>query len=72
MSIDLPLEKMTVDEKLDAMEAIWADLSRTPEQVPMPDWHKEELDRRRARADAEPGVFQDWEEAKREIRDQVE
>ena len=72
MSIELPLEDMTVSEKLEAMEAIWADLCQSPKQIPTPDWHKDELDRRRARADADPSVFQDWEDAKRDIRDQVE
>jgi putative addiction module component (TIGR02574 family) len=54
-----------VKEKLKLMEAIWENLAQTPEQVPTPDWHQEELDRRRARADADPSVFKSWEEVKR-------
>ncbi len=30
MSIDLPLDKMTLADKLATMEAIWADLSKRP------------------------------------------
>jgi hypothetical protein len=32
--ISIPLDKMLLAEKLEAMEALWADLSRTPSQVP--------------------------------------
>jgi hypothetical protein len=39
MNIVLPLEKMTVDEKLKLMEEIWADLSRNPDDIPVPQWH---------------------------------
>jgi hypothetical protein len=34
--ISIPLDKMSLAEKLEAMEALWADLSRTPSQVPVP------------------------------------
>ena len=45
--ISIPLDKMSVAEKLEAMEALWADLSRTPSQVPVPEWHLEVLKARR-------------------------
>ncbi len=31
--ISIPLDKMSLAEKLEAMEALWADLSRTPADV---------------------------------------
>jgi hypothetical protein len=36
MEATLPLDKMTVAEKLRAMEALWADLSRDEAQVESP------------------------------------
>ena len=41
--ISIPLDKMSLAEKVEAMEALWADLSRTPSQVPVPEWHHEVL-----------------------------
>ena len=35
--------------------------------APVPDWHKEELDRRAAAADADPSAFVSWPEAKARI-----
>jgi hypothetical protein len=58
--ISIPLDKMSLAEKLEAMEAIWADLSPTPSQVPVPDWHREVLKTRRE----SPATWLDWEQVK--------
>ena len=33
MGVEIPLDKMTVADKLRALEAIWTDLLRTPDDV---------------------------------------
>ena len=47
MGIDLPLADMSVDNKLQAMELLWADLSQNPEQLAAPAWHGAVLSSRR-------------------------
>ena len=64
MSIVLPLDKMTIPDKLRAMEQIWDDLQRASDDVPSPAWHRDVLAARELRV-------RDWTEAKRRIRDQV-
>ena len=49
MKAFLPLDQMTTEDKLLAMEQLWEDLSRTPEQVPSPAWHGEVLAERERR-----------------------
>src|SRR6266496_5529948 len=49
MDAVLPLDQMTVEEKLSAMEAIWRSLSKHEDQVPVPDWQASS--RRAATAD---------------------
>lgn len=46
MSIDLPLESMSVAEKMHAMEAIWSSLCQKPGDVRSPEWHEEVLAQR--------------------------
>ncbi|WP_151445160.1 addiction module protein [Halomonas lysinitropha] len=60
---------MSTREKLRAMEALWDDLTRDPESVPVPDWHREELEIRSARAEADGDAFSEWEAAKRRLRE---
>lgn len=49
MEATLPLNKMTVAEKLRAMEMLWADLSRNDAQIESPVWHGKVLREREAR-----------------------
>ncbi|MBI3270699.1 MAG: addiction module protein [Planctomycetes bacterium] len=55
-------------EKLQLVEDLWDDLAATPGAVPVHDWQKEELARRRARLATNPGSVLSWEELKRRVR----
>lgn len=57
MEIALPLDKMTVAEKLRAMEMLWADLSRNEAQIESPAWHKKILKQRLAKIESGKGEF---------------
>jgi hypothetical protein len=63
----LPLDEMTVAEKLQLMEVLWEDLSKNPADLPSPEWHKEVLDECRRKAESGEEQFIDWEKAKQEI-----
>ena len=67
----LPLNEMSVEEKINAMEAIWENLSANPEAIESPAWHEEELRVREARVESGETKFVDWEKAKAEIRRQT-
>ena len=41
------LMELSPIEKLELIEALWESLSATPEQLPVPNWQKLELDRRK-------------------------
>ena len=43
MNITLPLDQMTVEEKLSLIEKIWEDLRTKEDQIPIPEWHLEIL-----------------------------
>ena len=44
------IEKMSVTERLQAMDQLWDSLNRSGEEIPSPDWHQEILADRKARA----------------------
>ena len=62
---------MDLPAKLQLMEALWDDLSRLPDQLESPEWHKEVLDERRGRLAAGEERILDWETAKAEIRRRI-
>ena len=55
-------------EKLQLVQDLWDDLAATPESVPVHDWQKEELARRKANLMNNPASGLSWEEVKRRIR----
>ena len=71
MSSTLPLEKMSVEEKLQAMELLWDDLCRQAGGVASPDWHEDILMQRQASVQRGEDQFEDWEAAKRSIKTRV-
>ena len=69
MGISLPLDKMSTDDKLRALELIWDDLRRNEASVPSPAWHRDVLECREARLRAGSEKSIPWEDAKRSIRE---
>lgn len=70
-AIEAELEKLSLEEKLQAMERLWDELSRRPEAVPMPQWHKDLLDERERLIAQGSARFSDWEEAKKRISERT-
>ena len=59
---------LSPSEKLQLVEDLWDDLAATPEAVPVHDWHKEELARRKANLIRNPASGLTWEDVKHRIR----
>jgi putative addiction module component (TIGR02574 family) len=64
----LPLNEMSVEEKLQTMEALWQSLSSDPAAVESPPWHEEELAEREGKIESGEANFVEWEKAKADIR----
>ena len=67
MPTTLPLNEMTVAEKLRVMEAIWGDLCHRGEAIPSPAWHGEVLAERERLVAEGKASFSDWEQARARI-----
>ena len=59
---------LSPSEKLQLVEDLWDDLAATPEAVPVHDWQKEELDRRKANLMQNLASGLSWEEVKQRVR----
>ncbi len=68
MANTLPPEKMSVEEKLEAMKSIWDDLCSRAGGVTSSAWHGDILSERQTLVDQGEEKFEDWEEAKKKIR----
>jgi putative addiction module component (TIGR02574 family) len=59
---------LSPSEKLQLVEDLWDDLAAIPEVVPVHDWHKEELTRRKANLMQHPASGLTWEDMQRRVR----
>ena len=69
MTTLLDIGKLTRTEKLRAMEELWDDLCRSPDNYPSPDWHGDVLLAREDALAAGKDEFVPWAEAKKILRE---
>ncbi len=55
-------------EKLQLVEDLWDDLASTPDAVPVHEWQKQELARRKANLVNNPNSGLSWEDVKQRVR----
>ena len=55
-------------EKLQLVEDLWDELATTPDAVPIHEWQKDELAKRKANLMTHPASGLSWDEVKRRVR----
>jgi len=50
------INRLPLAERLRLIEQVWDGIAATPESVPVPDWHRAELDRRLDNPSLEPSL----------------
>lgn len=72
MSQTLPLpppgfDALSVEEQIDYVQSLWDHIAARPEQIPVPDWHREILTERLAAKRADQDDGQTWEEFEQDL-----
>ena len=68
MEFALPVDEMTTKDKLSAMELLWDNLCRRPEDIPSPHWHGDTLSVREKRVREGKAKFADLDQVKDRVR----
>lgn len=68
---DFDIEKLTVEQRLELIGLLWDSIPDTPDGLQVPEWHREELERRLASADAAPEAGIPWEQVRARLREQA-
>ena len=63
---DLPAE-----DQIEYVQSLWDRIAAKPDQVPVPEWHRQVLDERLAAHEANPEAARPWEEVRDEIRSKL-
>jgi putative addiction module component (TIGR02574 family) len=62
------VSRLSRAEQLQAMELLWASLSKKPEEIQSPEWHGEVLAARKAKVDSGEAQFLSVEQLKERLR----
>ena len=66
------IKALSIEEKLQVMEAIWEDLSVEKKRIQSPVWHREALQESEQRRKVGQETIFDWKDAKMELRKRFE
>ena len=66
----LEIDQMTVSQRLELIGKLWDSIPDSVEALPIPEWHRQELERRMAEADATPEAAMPWKQVRAELRGQ--
>ncbi len=66
--VDLPLSELSMAQKLDLMEKLWADMTQDEKKLKSPAWHETVLKDREEAFETGKASVLDREEAKKRIK----
>ncbi|WP_437877724.1 addiction module protein [Sorangium sp. So ce513] len=61
-------DNLTVHEQIEHVQALWERIAAREDDVPVPERHKAELDRRLAEVEAAPDAGRSWEQVEADLR----
>ena len=61
--------QLSVQQRLELIGELWDSIPDSLDALPIPEWHREELERRLVAADADPEGAIPWDEVKRRLRE---
>ena len=60
---------LSVTQRLELIGELWDSIPESVEALPIPNWHREELERRLAAADSDPGAAIPWQKVKKRLQE---
>jgi len=60
---------LTVPQRVELIGELWDGIPDSVDALPVSEWHREELERRLAAADADPDAAISWEDIRRSLSD---
>ena len=65
---EIDIDRLSVDQRLELITLLWDSIPEM-ETLPVPEWHREELERRLGAADASPDAGIPWERVRERLRE---
>src|SRR5438132_10763523 len=66
---ELRIEELSTDQRLELIGLLWDSIPETAVALPVPEWHRKELERRLAQADTNPEAAVPWDQVRGRLRE---
>jgi len=67
----IDISRLSLDERLRLLETLWESFEARPEDLPLTDAQREELDRRAEAMDRDGSLGTPWQEVVHRVRDRI-
>jgi putative addiction module component (TIGR02574 family) len=64
-------DDVSVDKQIEYVQSLWDRIAAIPEQVPIPEWHRDILDERPNEYEANPNAGESWDVVRERLRDKL-
>jgi putative addiction module component (TIGR02574 family) len=64
-------DALSVEEQIDYVQSLWERIAATPDQVPVPDSHRQVLEERLKDFEANPDAGESWDIVQDRLRDKL-
>jgi putative addiction module component (TIGR02574 family) len=64
-------DELSAEEKLDYVQSLWDRIAASPEEVPVPEWHKQIISERLAAYRANPNEGRTWEQIRTDLEQRL-
>ena len=69
MSIQAEFQRLPVNEQVKLVQDLWDQITVSSEDLPIPEWHKRELEKRQKEWQASPDPGEDWDLVRQQLKD---
>lgn len=64
-------DDLSIEEQIDYVQLLWQRIAASPEQVPVPEWHRQVLDERLKDYEGNPDAGDNWDVVRDRLRDKL-
>jgi len=64
-------DELSVEEQIEYVQSLWDRIAASPEQVPVPDWHRDILNERLKDYEANADAGESWDVVRDRLRDKL-
>ena len=64
-------DELSAEDKIDYVQSLWDRIAASPEELPVPEWHKQIISERLAAYRANPSEGRTWEQVRTDLEQRL-